>query len=65
MFWGQCVVEDSDTHRTLEVLVPRDDYEGIDNWHVHGLRGTGSNDVVVEDLFVPDEMTTAVAGRAP
>ncbi len=65
VFWGQCAVEDSDPYRTIEVLVPREDYEVIDNWYVHGLRGTGSNDVLVEDLFVPDEMTTAVAGRAP
>ena len=26
-----------------------------DTWHTLGLRGTGSNDVVLEDLFVPDE----------
>ncbi len=28
-----------------------------DNWAVIGLRGTGSNDVSVEDLFVPAERT--------
>ena len=25
-----------------------------DNWRVLGMRGTGSNDVVIEDLFIPD-----------
>ena len=25
-----------------------------DTWHTLGMRGTGSNDVVIEDLFVPD-----------
>jgi len=35
-------------------LVPRADYEIIDNWHVSGLRGSGSKDVVVDGAFVPD-----------
>jgi indole-3-acetate monooxygenase len=28
-----------------------------DNWHVAGLRGSGSNDVSVENLFVPESFT--------
>lgn len=35
-------------------LLPRSDYRIDDNWHVAGLQGTGSKDVVVEDAFVPD-----------
>ena len=35
-------------------LLPRVDYEIIDVWHVAGLCGTGSNDIKVEDAFVPD-----------
>jgi 3-hydroxy-9,10-secoandrosta-1,3,5(10)-triene-9,17-dione monooxygenase len=35
------------------VLVPRPDYRIEDVWDVVGLRGTGSNDIVVEDAFVP------------
>jgi 3-hydroxy-9,10-secoandrosta-1,3,5(10)-triene-9,17-dione monooxygenase len=35
-------------------LVPRSDYEIIDNWFVSGLRGSGSKDVVVDGAFVPD-----------
>ncbi len=35
-------------------LVPRADYEIIDNWYVSGLRGSGSKDVVVDGAFVPD-----------
>ncbi|MBB4913675.1 3-hydroxy-9,10-secoandrosta-1,3,5(10)-triene-9,17-dione monooxygenase oxygenase subunit [Streptosporangium saharense] len=34
-------------------LVPREDYAVHDVWRTVGLRGTGSNDVVVEDAFVP------------
>ena len=35
-------------------LVPKGEYTILDTWHASGLRGTGSNDVVVEDVFVPD-----------
>ncbi|WP_224244715.1 acyl-CoA dehydrogenase family protein [Hyalangium gracile] len=37
--------------------VPRGSYRIVDTWHVGGLRGTGSHDVVVEDVFVPAERT--------
>ncbi len=35
-------------------LVPRNDFEIEDTWHVAGLKATGSNDIVVKDAFVPD-----------
>ncbi len=35
------------------VLIPRTDYRIEDVWNVMGLCGTGSNDIIVEDLFVP------------
>ena len=35
------------------VLVPKGDYRIEKNWDVLGLIGTGSNDLVIEDLFVP------------
>lgn len=39
---------------SLTFLVPRDAVaEVIDDWHVMGLRGTGSKTVVLEDVFVP------------
>jgi alkylation response protein AidB-like acyl-CoA dehydrogenase len=38
----------------LRVLfVPKGRYAILDTWHVGGLRGSGSHDVVVEDVFVP------------
>ena len=39
------------------VLIPRTDYRIEDVWHVMGLCGTGSNDIIVEDLFVPEHRT--------
>ncbi|CAA0105635.1 Flavin-dependent monooxygenase, oxygenase subunit HsaA [BD1-7 clade bacterium] len=38
-------------------LVPIEDYEIIDTWKSMGLEGTGSNDIVVENAFVPDHRT--------
>ena len=50
-------------------LVPRADFEVVDTWHVMGLKGTGSNDVVVKDAFVPEYRTHSVrdgfAGTSP
>lgn len=38
-------------------LVPRGDFKVLDTWHTFGLQGTGSNDIVVEDVFVPEYRT--------
>lgn len=38
-------------------LVPRADYTIDDTWHVAGLKGTGSKDIVVADAFVPEHRT--------
>ena len=42
-------------------MVPRADYVIEDVWNVVGLRGTGSNDIVVDDVFVPDEFTLSMS----
>ncbi|MDD3799025.1 MAG: flavin-dependent monooxygenase [Novosphingobium sp.] len=38
-------------------LIPREDYEIVDTWDTSGLRATGSNDIVVNDVFVPKHRT--------
>ncbi len=38
-------------------LVPRSDYSINDDWHVTGLCGTGSKEIVVESAFVPEHRT--------
>jgi indole-3-acetate monooxygenase len=37
------------------LFFPRDSAELIDTWDTYGMRGTGSGDFAVTDLFVPDE----------
>jgi 3-hydroxy-9,10-secoandrosta-1,3,5(10)-triene-9,17-dione monooxygenase len=41
-------------------MVPRDQYRIDDVWNVVGLRGTGSNDIVVDDVFVPEAFTLSM-----
>jgi len=43
------------------LFVHRADVTILDTWHVGGLRGTGSHDVTVDDLFVPDAHTLTPA----
>src|SRR6202046_2864383 len=42
-------------------LLNRTDYKILDTWNATGLRGTGSNDVEVNDPFVAEPMTLAVS----
>jgi 3-hydroxy-9,10-secoandrosta-1,3,5(10)-triene-9,17-dione monooxygenase len=42
-------------------LLPRADYVIEDVWDTVGLRGTGSNDIVLDDLFVPEHRSLSFA----
>lgn len=48
--------------------LPASEVKVEDTWYVDGMVGTGSNDIVVEDVFVPEARSVAladmVAGRA-
>jgi len=41
-------------------MVPRKDYTIVDVWNTVGLRGTGSNDIVVDDVFIPEAFTLSM-----
>jgi len=45
----------------LAVVLPRHETRILDTWHTVGMRGTGSADLVVDDVFVPDRRAIAVA----
>lgn len=51
------------------MVLPRSDYTIIDNWLVSGLRGTGSKDIEVNDVFVPEHRAVSAAdlrsGQSP
>lgn len=46
---------DMPDYRTF--LLPIADYRIVENWNVSGLVGTGSHDIVVDDVFVPEYRT--------
>jgi alkylation response protein AidB-like acyl-CoA dehydrogenase len=64
-----CVVEENGSPRMVAPGTPelrfaflrRGDCKILDTWHVGGLRGTGSHDVVVENVRVPRASTLFVA----
>lgn len=72
---GGFVVDEDDkpvTREAIHFVLPRSDYTiDHDSWNVVGLRGTGSKDVIVENMFVPehraiytDPVTDGSAGLA-
>jgi alkylation response protein AidB-like acyl-CoA dehydrogenase len=46
-------------------VVPREQVTFTDGWHVQGLKGTGSYDYSVQDIFVPEHRTFALFSREP
>ena len=69
---GACKVFDGDTPRLgptgeqevrIAFFYPKSLARIIDTWDVSGMRGTGSHDIEVEDLFVPEERTFSAAER--
>ena len=46
-----------DAPRLIRVVVPTSQAQIHDNWHVVGLRGTGSSEFSINDVFVPQRFT--------
>jgi len=47
------------------MLFPRTEVEIVDTWNVSGLRGTGSHDIAVKDVFVSTERSVALTTDRP
>jgi alkylation response protein AidB-like acyl-CoA dehydrogenase len=43
-------------------LIPRAEYEIKDTWYVVGMRGSGSNAIVANEVFIPDHRILSVGG---
>ncbi|HEX9818824.1 MAG TPA: acyl-CoA dehydrogenase family protein [Methylomirabilota bacterium] len=55
--WNMLAVTVRDGERVVDhrmCLVPRGDYEIVDDWQVLGMRSTGSKSVRATDIFVPE-----------
>ena len=59
-------VENGDIHR---FFLPVSEFTILDTWHVAAMRATGSHDVTLENVFVPEHRSIRVAdlraGKAP
>jgi alkylation response protein AidB-like acyl-CoA dehydrogenase len=70
---GNCIVHDGAEPRRGQdggpefrlCIFPRANTEVFDNWHVGGLRATGSNDYQVANLFVPEDKAVLLVGFSP
>lgn len=70
---GGCVIYDNGAplmltdkipdHRMM--LFPANDVTFIDTWHTSGLRGSGSGDMIVRDLFVPRSHSVSLIADKP
>ena len=54
------LVEDGAAPQPLSFIVPRAETTLIENWNVAGMRGTGSNDLQAEEVFVPEYRATSL-----
>ncbi len=71
VFGGALAIEDGKprtnpdgTPQLHSIVVPRKDATIHDNWHVAGLRGTGSCDYSIENVFVPKSYSWGFPGKA-
>jgi alkylation response protein AidB-like acyl-CoA dehydrogenase len=62
---GEMVLDDEGIPPLLVAVIPREEIVFTDGWHVQGLKGTGSYDYNVTDLFVPSYRTFELFTRTP
>lgn len=57
---GAIHINDDGTPDPRFYAIPRNEVTVEDTWHVDGMCGTGSHDVVIEDCFVPDDRSVSM-----
>jgi alkylation response protein AidB-like acyl-CoA dehydrogenase len=62
---GQMVADADGIPPLMVAVIPHAEIEFTDGWHVQGLKGTGSYDYKVDDLFVPGHRTFELFCRTP
>jgi len=62
---GEMVTGEAGIPQLLVAVIPRHEIVFTDGWHVQGLKGTGSYDYNVSDLFVPERRTYPLFCREP
>lgn len=70
---GGCLVFDGEKLRTnaegrpafIHVIVPRENVDVLDTWHTCGMRGTGSTEFTLTNVFVPEAHAFQMFGGIP
>jgi alkylation response protein AidB-like acyl-CoA dehydrogenase len=62
---GEMILDEEGIPPLLVAVIPREEIVFTDGWHVQGLKGTGSYDYNVTDLFVPGYRTFELFTRTP
>src|SRR5687767_12894236 len=62
---GQMRMVDETRPELRIAILPRDEVTFTDGWHVQGLKGTGSYDYNLQDVFVPDHRTYPLFATDP
>jgi alkylation response protein AidB-like acyl-CoA dehydrogenase len=59
-FVAHCFVDDGRVPPLRMMVMPPSDVEILDTWSTMGMRGTGSHDFTVADVFVPEERSFSI-----
>ena len=53
-YFGFPLVDDNGGVEMAIMVIPREELEVLDDWHVMGLKGSGSNSCRIQNVFVPE-----------
>lgn len=53
------IVGESSPPEFIRLVAPTSEVTVLDTWHTTGMRGSGSHDVEIRELFIPDERSVA------